>query len=109
LDELRRVDGDLREEQLLAGRQAAGDALATGADTGRAVIAVIAAPHAAIGDAAAWAAAAYAAHVAADAIAAAGALTATYAADTGPDPYFAAFSAFSGRPVDRHYLVSAYT
>lgn len=84
----RYLDGELREEELLNGRQAVGDALASGAvagpDAGRAVAATIAASRAADGNAAAWtaaaAAAAYAAHVAADAIQAAGALTAAYAA-----------------------------
>ncbi|ASQ97467.1 hypothetical protein [Streptomyces sp. 11-1-2] len=81
------LHGELREEELLQGRQAVGDALASGAvagaDTGRATAAAIAASCAANGDAASWtaaaAAAAYAAHVAADAIKAVGALTATYA------------------------------
>ncbi|MER5520656.1 putative immunity protein [Streptomyces sp. NPDC002763] len=82
------LDGETREEEMLDGREAVGDALASGAvagaDTGRAVAAAIAASRAANGNAADWAAAAagaaYAAQAAADAIKAAGDLSASYAA-----------------------------
>lgn len=81
------LDGALKEDDLLAARQAAGAVVAAGSvvgpDTGRAVAAAIAASRAADGDPASWTAAAagaaYAATVAADAIDAAAALTGAYA------------------------------
>ncbi|MFJ1758878.1 hypothetical protein ACIOD2_01095 [Amycolatopsis sp. NPDC088138] len=80
------LDGALGEDDLLEARRAAG-ALVTdpsiGPDGGRALAAALSASRAADGDAASWTAAAagaaHAAHLAADAIAAAMALTSSYA------------------------------